>query len=58
VKNEVLSERLAELQYVSCADPRTLAELEGEIADCLLSMAVFVGQTRLIDNVLLPEQVS
>lgn len=53
VSAEVREEPLADLQYVSCADPETLIELEGEVRSCLLSMAVFVGKTRLIDNILL-----
>ncbi|MGD8849734.1 MAG: pantoate--beta-alanine ligase [Anaerolineales bacterium] len=43
----------AEVQYVSVADPVTLKELEGEVENALLSMAVYVGKTRLIDNVVL-----
>ena len=35
------------------ADPDTLEELENEVRQCLISMAVFVGRTRLIDNVVL-----
>jgi len=53
VANVVNEEQLAELQYVSCAHPETLEELEGEIESCLLSMAVFIGRTRLIDNIVL-----
>ena len=53
VKSEVDGENLAELQYVSCADPETLQEIEGYVECCLLSMAVYVGKTRLIDNILL-----
>ncbi len=53
VANRVKEEPLAELQYVSCADPETLEELSGEIEKGLLSMAVLVGETRLIDNVIL-----
>lgn len=53
VANRVNEEPLAELQYVSCANPETLKEQAGEIEKGLLSMAVFVGETRLIDNVLL-----
>ncbi len=50
---EVLAqEPLARVQYVSCADPDTLEELEGPVEKALLSLAVFIGQTRLIDNVL------
>ncbi len=48
------AEPLARLQYVSCADPQTLQEIEGAIQDrALLSMAVYIGKTRLIDNILL-----
>jgi len=54
---EVLSkEPLAEIQYVSVADLETLEELEGELREALLSMAVKIGTTRLIDNVVLGEQ--
>ncbi|NPA27118.1 MAG: pantoate--beta-alanine ligase [Chloroflexi bacterium] len=54
IMREVLAqEPLARVQYVSCADPDTLRELEGPVERALLSMAVFVGSTRLIDNLLL-----
>ncbi|MEZ4769663.1 MAG: pantoate--beta-alanine ligase [Caldilineales bacterium] len=46
-------EPLARRQYVSCADPLTLAELNGPVERALLSMAVYIGKTRLIDNLLL-----
>lgn len=46
-------EPLARLQYVSCADPLSLQELNQIEKGALLSMAVFIGKTRLIDNVLL-----
>ncbi|MDP3283876.1 MAG: pantoate--beta-alanine ligase, partial [Desulfobacterales bacterium] len=41
---------LVTLQYVSCADYETLQELETVAGKALLSMAVFIGKTRLIDN--------
>jgi pantoate--beta-alanine ligase len=41
----------AEVQYVSAADPNTLQELHGPAESALLSLAVFIGKTRLIDNV-------
>lgn len=46
----IAAEPLARFDYLSAADPLTLAELAqvGEMA--LLSTAVFVGKTRLIDN--------
>ena len=49
----IMSEPLADLQYVSCADPDTLEELSGSISRALLSMAVVIGKTRLIDNFLI-----
>lgn len=48
------AEPLAHRQYVSCADPATLVEIDGPVEQGLLSMAVFVGRTRLIDNMLIP----
>jgi pantoate--beta-alanine ligase len=50
------AEPLAEVQYVSAADPASLHELEGEVEAALLSMAVYVGKTRLIDNTLLGDR--
>jgi pantoate--beta-alanine ligase len=49
----IKSEPLATLQYVSCADPESLEELYGSITKGLLSMAVVIGNTRLIDNILI-----
>ncbi len=46
-------EPLAEPEYVSIADPETLLELEQAGPVALASMAVRIGRTRLIDNVLL-----
>ena len=52
---EVLdAEPLANTEYVSVADPTTLKELD-EVSEtgALLSMAVRIGTTRLIDNIVL-----
>lgn len=49
------SEPMVNVQYISCADPVTLDELQGSIERGLLSLAVRVGKTRLIDNILLGE---
>jgi pantoate--beta-alanine ligase len=46
----VNTEPVARLQYVSCSDYDTLEELEQVSGKTLLSMAVFLGKTRLIDN--------
>ena len=55
--NEVIdNEPLARPQYVSCADVHTLEEIEDRIeGPALLSMAVYVGGTRLIDNTIIGE---
>lgn len=39
--------------YVSCADPFTLAELEGPVSQAVLLLAARFGRARLIDNTLL-----
>ena len=53
MKEVLAGEPLAEPQYVSCADYDTLEELEEIKGKALLSMAVFIGKTRLIDNFIL-----
>lgn len=53
MRDVIAAEPLARLDYVSAADPVTLIEIDGEASAALLSMAVFVGQVRLIDNTLL-----
>ena len=45
------SEPLARVEYVSVADAETLAELETIEGPALVSLAVRIGSTRLIDNV-------
>jgi pantoate--beta-alanine ligase len=47
------TEPLARVEYVSCADAQTLAELGSVDGPALLSLAVRFGTTRLIDNVTL-----
>ena len=54
VTSVIQAEPLARLQYISCADADTLQEISGNIKQrALLSMAVFIGKTRLIDNLVL-----
>jgi pantoate--beta-alanine ligase len=53
MREVIASEPLAQMQYVSCADYDTLQELETVTGKTLLSMAVFLGKTRLIDNLVL-----
>ncbi|HEX6269488.1 MAG TPA: pantoate--beta-alanine ligase [Anaerolineales bacterium] len=53
MKDVLASEPLAQVQYVSCADYDTLEELDTVKGKALLSMAVLIGKTRLIDNLVL-----
>lgn len=56
MRDTLAAEPLAQPEYVSAADADTLAELEGVVSErVLLSMAVRIGRTRLIDNHLLPD---
>ncbi|HEX5141034.1 MAG TPA: pantoate--beta-alanine ligase, partial [Dehalococcoidia bacterium] len=43
-------EELARIDYVSVADPETLEELDRIHGPALVSLAVRIGRTRLIDN--------
>ena len=54
MSSTIAAEPLAREEYVSVADPETLAELEqvDPARGALLSLAVRVGKTRLIDNCL------
>ncbi len=49
----IAGEPLAQLDYVALADPDTLSPLTAPAAAALLSLAVKIGRTRLIDNVIL-----
>jgi pantoate--beta-alanine ligase len=52
------TEPLAGVDYVSAADPETLAELDRVTGRALVSLAVRFGATRLLDNIVLPEGAS
>lgn len=49
------TEPLARTDYVSAADPHSLTQPGDTGRGGLLWLAVRIGKTRLIDNVLLPE---
>ena len=53
IQETISREPLARIDYVSVADPLTLMELDNLNQDALLSVAVFFGETRLIDNVMI-----
>jgi pantoate--beta-alanine ligase len=55
MRSAIEKEPLAKIDYVSIADPETLQELTRIEDSALVSMAVRVGKTRLIDNVTLGE---
>ncbi len=55
MREVIQAEPLARLDYVSVADPETLQELSRVEDRALLSLAVYIGKTRLIDNILLPD---
>ncbi len=53
MREVIEAEPVAGIEYISVADPDTLAELERIKGPALVSMAVRIGKTRLIDNVTL-----
>jgi len=55
MREVIEAEPEASVDYVSVADPETLKEVDRIQGPALVSMAVRVGQTRLIDNVTLGE---
>ena len=52
----IQKEPLAVIDYVSIADAGTLEELDEIVAPALVSLAVKIGGTRLIDNIVLEQQ--
>ncbi len=50
VRERIQSEPLAKLDYVACRDAGTLASVERIAAPVVVALAVFFGNTRLIDN--------
>jgi len=53
MRQTIAAEPLARIDYVSAADAATLVEAAQISGPTLLSMAVFFGKTRLIDNMLI-----
>ena len=51
ITQTIMQENLLRIEYVSVTDAETLVEISGNISNnILVSTAVFLGQTRLIDN--------
>jgi pantoate--beta-alanine ligase len=55
VEGIISTQKLARIQYVALSDPITLQELEVVQDKGLLSLGVYFGKTRLIDNTILGE---
>jgi pantoate--beta-alanine ligase len=53
MRDLISEEPLASIDYVSIADPETLEELDTPAPKALVSLAVRIGKTRLIDNITL-----
>jgi pantoate--beta-alanine ligase len=49
----IQKEPLANIDYISVADPETLDELDKAKPPALVSLAIKIGKTRLIDNIVL-----
>jgi len=45
------TEKKAKIDYISLVDAHTLEELTTLTGEILIALAVFIGNTRLIDNV-------
>jgi len=57
MRGVVETQPLAHLDYVSVAHPETLEELDVIRGAALVSLAVYIGHTRLIDNIMLTEDL-
>lgn len=53
MSERIAAEPLARLDYISIADRGTLAEIDTITGEILISLAVFFGKTRLIDNTMI-----
>ena len=53
MENVLTEEPLASIDYISIADNISLCEIEFIDVECLVSIAVKIGTTRLIDNIVL-----
>ncbi len=50
IRERLGREKLAAIDYVSVSDPETLDEVTLISGDVVISLAVYIGETRLIDN--------
>jgi len=54
-REEIAAEKSVRLDYFEIVDPHSLDPIERVTDAALVAVAAYVGETRLIDNVLLPE---
>ena len=52
IRTEILKNKSAKIDYVTIADPQTLLPLNRINGKTLIALAVWIGKTRLIDNIL------
>ncbi|MFQ5455008.1 MAG: pantoate--beta-alanine ligase [Nitrospirota bacterium] len=52
MKNIIQREDIADIDYISICDPETLQEIDRIEGKILIALAVFIGKTRLIDNIM------
>ena len=55
MKKNIETEPLAKIDYVEAVDALSMAPVEKLEGTCMLAMAVYIGETRLIDNTLINE---
>lgn len=55
MKKNIETEPLAKIDYVEAVDALSMAPVEKLEGTCMLAMAVYIGNTRLIDNTLINE---
>jgi pantoate--beta-alanine ligase len=55
-REEIAAEKSVRLDYFEIVDPDTLDPVNNPAAGTLVAVAAFVGTTRLLDNILLPER--
>jgi pantoate--beta-alanine ligase len=53
MKKMIQKNTLAKIDYIHCVDAKTLSPTKHLTGDILIALAVFIGKTRLIDNVLI-----
>ena len=52
MKYKIQTEPLARIDYVEAVDALSMQPVKTLEGGCMLAMAVYIGKTRLIDNVL------